>query len=295
MFTDADLSELIQEVEQAQPSRLGDDAEKGGAFVEVGRELHGLLPALDDVAAGFGRSTSNGHGHLPRVSVVDAAEQHPVFVTRSALPSPRPSSSPRARRCRYTCPSVSSSFDVVGLPKTSFTVNVGGHHRLPLSWGLGSTPRGSARLARIVLLQRLDEGSGAVGIGRRQEDEDVILPLLEMAAPTLRETCPTSGTTSTYVLANLELLQELLLPESPDSKPALEPGVLLDEMWEGLQRVRSTIRDLKIFSRSDAHARLQSTSPACSSRRSLSERVMKRRPAQSVALTRAAFAASPFG
>jgi len=59
----------------------------------------------------------------------------------------------------------------------------------------------------------------------------------------------------TYVSVNLELLQELLARESSDNERISEAAPLLQEVKEGVQRVRDTVRDLKLFSRSDEQVR----------------------------------------
>jgi hypothetical protein len=40
------LADLVEHVEEPQARRLSDHVEHRGALVEVGRELHRLLPAL---------------------------------------------------------------------------------------------------------------------------------------------------------------------------------------------------------------------------------------------------------
>jgi CheY-like chemotaxis protein len=59
----------------------------------------------------------------------------------------------------------------------------------------------------------------------------------------------------TYVSASLEVLRDLLLPEIARNPALSEATTLLDDMRDGLGRVGRTVRDLKLFSRSDEPSR----------------------------------------
>src|SRR5260370_29301868 len=55
--------DLVEQVEEPQSGWLGHDVEDRGPLIEVGREFHRLLPALDDVAVGLrGRAFDGCHG-----------------------------------------------------------------------------------------------------------------------------------------------------------------------------------------------------------------------------------------
>jgi two-component system cell cycle sensor histidine kinase/response regulator CckA len=59
----------------------------------------------------------------------------------------------------------------------------------------------------------------------------------------------------TYVSASLEGLRELLLPEIARRSALSEATTFLDDMRDGLDRVGRTVRDLKLFSRSEEPSR----------------------------------------
>ena len=59
----------------------------------------------------------------------------------------------------------------------------------------------------------------------------------------------------TYVSTNLEVLRELLAPQIAGNEKLAEVPALLDDMREGVDRVGRTVRDLKLFSRSEEPSR----------------------------------------
>jgi signal transduction histidine kinase/CheY-like chemotaxis protein len=59
----------------------------------------------------------------------------------------------------------------------------------------------------------------------------------------------------TYVSSNLVMLDELLAPEIFKDESLREAGVLLADVRDGIDRVRRTVKDLKLLSRSDEGAR----------------------------------------
>ena len=59
----------------------------------------------------------------------------------------------------------------------------------------------------------------------------------------------------TYVSANLDMLRDVLEPEIAANRALGEVSSLLDDMRDGLDRVARTVRDLKLFARSDEPSR----------------------------------------
>ena len=59
----------------------------------------------------------------------------------------------------------------------------------------------------------------------------------------------------TYVSANLDMLRDVLEPEIAANRALGEVSSLLDDMRDGLDRVGRTVRDLKLFARSDEPSR----------------------------------------
>src|SRR5262249_12926048 len=64
-IANANLAELFEKVEEPQSRRLGHDVQDRRSFVEVGRELHRLLPALNEIATRFGWYATDRHSLSP--------------------------------------------------------------------------------------------------------------------------------------------------------------------------------------------------------------------------------------